>query len=240
MNLFLDVETVPSMHPAAKDEIRATIKPPATYKKPESIAQWFATEAEAAIEAEWRKQALDSTVGELIAIGLCDDGDRAWVRCRKPGESEAELLRDAFCVVELWTEQDAERLTFGHSDAFPVDDHTLIGHNLAFDAGYLWRRARVHDVPVPRWLPPPMRHRPSERFVCTMQEWAGWGQRISLDRLCRALGIASPKAEGFDGSQVFDAWIAGEADRIASYCLKDAKAAREVFHIIRGLPRTQS
>jgi hypothetical protein len=222
------------MHPDAKQEIRETIRPPGTMKRPDSIAAWYENEAEAAVEAEWRKQALDPTYGELIAIGVADDHDREWVRCRKPGEGEAGLLIQFFGVVEAWTVADAEALLPGRSEQFPLDDHGLVGHNLPFDATFLWSRARILRVPVPAWLPPPMRQRPGERFIDTMQEWRGWGGRISLDRLCRALGIESPKSGGMDGSKVYDFWINGQADEIERYCLADVRATREVLHLLRG------
>ena len=37
-----------------------------------------------------------------------------------------------------------------------------------------------------------------------------------------------------DGSQVYDAWLAGEYDRIATYNLQDVKATAEVWHRLNG------
>ena len=59
MNLYLDIESIPSQHPDALAQVRAAIKPPATLKKPESIAAWWASEADAAAQEAWRKQSLD-------------------------------------------------------------------------------------------------------------------------------------------------------------------------------------
>ena len=44
MQLIFDIETIPSQHPDAKAQARASIKPPGTLKKPESIAAWWDTE----------------------------------------------------------------------------------------------------------------------------------------------------------------------------------------------------
>jgi predicted PolB exonuclease-like 3'-5' exonuclease len=60
--------------------------------------------------------------------------------------------------------------------------------------------------------------------------WAGYGGRISLDSLCRALGLPSPKEGGMDGAKVFDAWQAGQHADIAAYNLKDAQAVAAVWH----------
>lgn len=235
MLIFIDVETIPSQAPGALEQVRASLKPPGTLKKPESIAAWWATEADAAADEAWRKQSLDGGLqGELMSIAICEDGGREWVRCRAPGEPEDELLHALFAQVDGWTVADAERLLDGRAANFPVDDHMLVAHNAAFDIGYLWRRATALGVPRPRWLPGPMA-RAGRDFTCTMQLWAGYGGRVSLDALCRALKVPSPK-EGIDGSQVFDAWLAGEHERIARYNLADAKACREVFHRLVGVP----
>jgi 3'-5' exonuclease len=237
MNLYLDVETVPSMQPLAKLELRGSIKPPATLKKPESIDAWWENESEQALDDAWRKQALDGgTLGEIVSIAICDDFDRSWVRCRRAGESEADLLRQSFAVVEEWTADDAKNLVPGISDPFPIDDHHPVAHNAAFDLGFLWRRSVVHGIQRPRWLPGPMA-RAGKDYACTMQAWVGFGQRISLDNLCRALGLPSPKDSGLDGSKILDVWLAGEWERIERYNADDAWAVREIWHRLHGLPR---
>jgi hypothetical protein len=233
--IFIDVETIPSQAPGAREAVRASLKPPATLKKPESIAAWWATEADAAADEAWRKQSLDGgLLGELVSIAICEDGGREWVRCRASDEPEDELLHALFAQVDGWTVADAERLLDGRAADFPIDNHMLVAHNASFDVGYLWRRATALGVPRPRWLPGPMA-RAGRDYTCTMQLWAGYGGRVSLDALCRALKVPSPK-EGIDGSQVFDAWLAGESERIARYNLQDARACREVFHRLVGVP----
>lgn len=234
MQLFIDVETVPSQHPDALAEVRSTLKPPGTLKKAESIAAWWANDAEAAAEEAHRKQALDGgTRGEIISIACCNEDGEQWVRCRAPGGDEAALLTLFFATVETWTRAEAEKMTLGHPEAWPLDAHYPVAHNASFDLGYLWRRAIVHRVPVPRWLPDPSA-RAGKDYGCTMLSWAGWGNRVSLDTLCRALGVTSPKDDGMDGSQVYDAWKAGEVEKIAAYNLKDAQATAEVWHRLQG------
>jgi predicted PolB exonuclease-like 3'-5' exonuclease len=74
-------------------------------------------------------------------------------------------------------------------------------------------------------------------YTCTMQLWAGYGKTVTLDNLCLALGVPSPKDGDLDGSKVFDAWREGKTVRIAEYNLRDAYAVREVYHRMLGLPR---
>ena len=52
-------------------------------------------------------------------------------------------------------------------------------------------------------------------------------RRISLDKLCKVLGIDSPKGE-MDGSKVGDYFRAGRIAEIAAYCRADVAAVRQV------------
>lgn len=229
MNLFLDIETVPSQHPDAMANVVLGIRPPGTLKKPESIAAWYATEADQAAQDVWRKQALDGgTLGEIISIALTDGDGRDWVRCRAQGDSEAELLRQFIATVEDWTAQDASKAA-GSASAWPLDNHYCIAHNAAFDLGFLWRRCVVHGVRLPKWLPGPQA-RAGQHYGDTMAVWAGYGKFISLDALCGALGVPSPKDGGMDGSKVFDAWRAGDYEAIARYNLQDTQAVATIWH----------
>ena len=63
-----------------------------------------------------------------------------------------------------------------------------------------------------------------------MAAWAGKRGTIGLDKLCKALSVPTPKGDGMDGSQVFDAWLAGELDRIAKYNAADVVATRAIWH----------
>lgn len=229
MNLFLDIETVPSQHPDAMAEVALNIRPPGTLKKPESIEAWWAHEAVPATMEAWRKQALDGgTLGEIISIALTDGDGRDWVRCRAQGDSEAELLRQFIATVEEWTAQEATKVQ-GSASAWPLDNHYCIAHNAAFDLGFLWRRCVVHGLLLPKWLPGPQA-RAGQHYGDTMQVWAGYGKFISLDALCGALGVPSPKDGGMDGSKVFDAWRAGDYEAIARYNLQDTQAVATIWH----------
>ena len=121
----------------------------------------------------------------------------------------------------------------GSVDGWPIDIYP-VAHNASFDLPFLWRRARVLDVNVPDWLPSPLDLRIGKSAGDTMLLWAGLRERVSLDALCRALGIESPKDGGIDGSQVFDRWQSGAYDLIARYNLRDVHALRRVWHRLHG------
>jgi hypothetical protein len=74
-------------------------------------------------------------------------------------------------------------------------------------------------------------------FTDTMQLWAGYGKTVSLDNLCLALGVPSPKNGALDGSMVFDAWLDHRSGVIEEYNLRDVYAVREVYHRLMGMPR---
>lgn len=226
MQIIFDLETAPSQQLGARELVRASIKPPGTLKKPESIAAWWANEADAAVEDAYRRQSLDGGLaGEVISIAACTPDGRQWVRCRTQEEKESELLLAFGAQVESWIDQDARAVAEGFNYA---QDPFLIAHNAAFDLGFLWRRCIVNGVRLPFKVPGPMA-RAGQHYGDTMSAWAGYGNRVSLDALCRALGVPSPKDNGMDGSQVFDAWLAGEHERIAQYNLADAVATLAVW-----------
>ena len=235
MHLYLDLETAPGQTDAARQAAAAGVKPPATHKKPETIAKWWAEDAAAAIEDAYRRQALDGGLhGEIISIAAVTEEDgQQWVRCRRQGESEADLLAEFFAKVEGWNREQALAIAPDHrAEAWPIEVFA-VAHNAAFDLGFLWRRAIVNRVPRPRWLPGPMA-RPGRDFGCTMTAWAGPRERVSLDALCRALGVPTPKGDDLDGSKVYDAWLGGDVDAIATYNLRDALAVRAVWHRLQG------
>jgi hypothetical protein len=232
MNIFLDVETIPNQHPEALAAVRATLKPPAALKKPESIAAWWENEAEGAAAETWRKQSLDGgTAGEIVSIAVCADDGPGWVRCRAPGEGEAALLVAFGQQVQNMLTAAAVAGPDGRT--WPVGEPYFIAHNAAFDLGFLWRRCVVHGVRPSFALPGPMA-RVGKDYACTMLAWAGFGGRVSLDALCRALGLPSPKDNGMDGSKVFDRWLAGHTATIELYNLADVTMLREVWHRLNG------
>lgn len=232
--IIIDIETIPSQQPGARDTIRAGIKPPGTLKKAESIAAWWQTEADAAVEDAYRKQSLDGgTHGEIASIALTGadmDTDAGWSHCRKRGESEADLLMRFGEAVQQRVDDAASTLVPGR---YFSTEPWFIAHNASFDLGFLWRRCIINAVHLPFKLPDPSaRH--GKDYGDTMTLWAGYGGRISLDTLCHALGVPSPKEGGIDGAGVFDAWLAGEYERIAQYNLSDVLATRDVWHRLQG------
>lgn len=219
MHVYLDIETIPGQQPSIKDEIAGTITPPGSMKKPETIAKWEAEQKPAAIEAAWRKTSFEGDRGEVVCIGWAVNDRPVQSLCRSPAESEGALLGAWFSEIQAAIRTEHGRL--------PV----WVGHNVReFDLRFLFQRAVVLEVPPPFRLPHDVR--PGADCVYdTMNAWAGWGGRVSLDRLCRALGVAlkgSEIGEDIDGSKVWDFVEAGRLQEVAAYCRADVERVREI------------
>ena len=220
MRIYIDIETLPGQNPAARAIAAESIKPPGTLKKPESIAAWWQDEAPAAIEDSYRKQALDAASGELCAVGFASDEADPVSLVRGLEESERDFLARALDAIQAL-------LDTGKTRDWPAEPY-FVAHNAPFDLGFLLRRCWVNSIRPPFRLPPPSA-RDGKDYGDTMTTWAGYRNTISLDRLCRALGVPSPKAGGMEGSQVFDVWVAGEHERIAEYNRRDVWATRSCW-----------
>lgn len=234
MHIFLDIETAPTRDPETIAAIRANVRPPASYKKPESIAAWHAAEGEAAAQEAIGRTALDAAAGEVIAIGLArDDEFPPVVLHRTPEEPEVDLFRRFFAIVQDWLEDEAVADAHGNP-IFPAAPY-FIGHNVAFDLGFVWRRAIIHNLRPPFHLPGP-NARAGKDYGCTMQAWAGYRDKVSLQALCRALALPDPKADGA-GAQAWQWWQQGDVERVARYCAGDVEAVRAIWE--RLLPLTR-
>jgi predicted PolB exonuclease-like 3'-5' exonuclease len=213
--LFLDIETIPVSDPDMIADIIASIKPPKTLKKAESIEKWWIEEGEAAKEEAIAKTGLDGTYGQVCCIGWAVDDEPA----KSLIGDEKAIIADFFCQVES--------LAIAKHYAHPIKTHMLVGHNLAaFDLRFLWQRAVINGIPRPKSIP--WNAKPWE-LQDTMLLWnPDRDKRISLDRLCKVLGVPTSKGE-LDGSKIAQAWRDGRHAEIADYCRADVEATRECW-----------
>jgi hypothetical protein len=214
--LSLDLETCPVDDPALRAEIAAGISPPGNMSKPETIALWEETKKPALVEEAFSRGGLSAITGRIVCIGAVHKGgEQTWC-----GDDEEELLHLFFEYVSALGE--------------PV---TYVGHAISsFDLPFLRQRSIVHRRKAPLSLRKAWSSKPwdTEHVGDTMTLWSpDRDKRISLDRLCRLLGIPSPKAGGMDGSQVYGLWQAGELGKIGDYCLADCRAALECYNRIQ-------
>jgi predicted PolB exonuclease-like 3'-5' exonuclease len=215
MNLVLDLETIPTDRAEVRDYIAATISAPAQMKKAETIAAWEANDKPAAVEEAVAKTGLDGSFGRVCVIGWAvDDGEPMTVAS---ADDEGYLLREF-----------AMRLVIPPSERHTT---TVIGFNCAaFDLRFLTQRYIVHGIKPPMVIARAAQAKPweSEKLFDCMVQWAGIGGRISLDKLCLALSIPSPKGE-LDGSKVWQFVKDGRIAEVEAYCKRDVEAARAIW-----------
>lgn len=258
MNVYFDIETIPSQNPAINEQIAAAIDevPPVViptcpkhYKKEETIHAWYQQtlpqlmqeaqqkhqlaieKREALIEENWRRTALTGEYGQVVCIGWAVEDEEPCALLYAASDCEKQLLQDFFTTLSHQLNQ---------------RQPTWIGHHISFDLRFLFQRAVVHDV-----FPSINLQQDASPYggliFDTMQIWAGWHKTISLDRLCLALGLPgktpllqessehsdTKKDNCFssitDGSQVWDFIQQNKLDEVMTYCKADVDRCRVVY-----------
>ena len=216
--LFIDIETIPTDRYDVREYVAAKVTPPGNISKAETIAKWEAESKPAAVEESVHKTSLDGAFGRVCVIcWALDDGP---IRTLKHNFDEALLLKAfAKCLSD----------DVKSTDLFET---AVCGHNVsAFDLRFLVQRFTVHGILPPAIIRRSAGAKPweSDKVFDTMVQWAGVGNRVSLEKLCLAFGIESPKTD-LDGSKVAAAVAAGRLDDVAKYCAGDVEAVRKVFN----------
>lgn len=219
-HLYLDIETIPSQRADVRDMIADTIKPPGTYKKAETIAEWEKNDEPAAIEESLRKTSLDGAFGQIVVIGAAiDDGE--------PVALYGENWQEGYCEQTIlssfngWLSksiQPSEELST-----------VIVGHYVSeFDLRFIRHRSIINGVRPHKVIARACEAKPweTDKVYDTMVQWSGVKDRISLDKLCLALGI--PGKGDMDGSKVWDAVLNGRIADVAAYCADDVRKVREV------------
>lgn len=231
MNVVIDIETIPAQDPAIiadlradaqaeLDEALAAVKAPGNYKDEAKIAAFesearakLTAEHEANIEAAYLKTSFDGGAGQICVIGWAEDDD-------EPASIH---------VAGDFTERDALGVFFTRLQSLhrPTNRLRFIGHNhVAFDLPFLWKRAMILGIKPPGCLP--RNPKPWDDSVFdTMTEWAGVRDRISMDKLCQALGI--PGKGDISGADVWPMVQAGRIAEVAEYCKMDVIRTRNIF-----------
>jgi len=229
--LYLDIETIPTqrqdvcdyLEESLRDDLQAaleSVSAPANYKDAEKIAEYCAnkkaqlqTEFLSNLQQKIEATGLDGSFGQVFCVGWAIGSDTPTTSY---GMDERQVL-----------ENFGRSLRITHSQQFET---TVIGHNVSsFDLRFLNQRFIVNGMRPPLVIARAAQAKPweADKVFDTMVQWAGPGGRISLERLCLALSIPSPKGD-LDGSKVWQ-WVQdGKHDEVASYCERDVGAARLV------------
>lgn len=209
MIITLDIETIPSQSAEYRAKIAAEIKPPATMKKAETIAEWEKNEKENAINEAVAKTSFDGGRGSIVCLGYAiNDGEIYTLTGDEKG-----ILQNFY-----------SHLTSEHQIR---DDMVFVGHNInAFDFRFMFQRSIVNEVNPPNFIPFNAKSW-DERIFDTMTYWAGFGNRVSLDNLCDILGVKSDNTH--TGADVYPMYKEGRIEEIARYCADDVRITREVY-----------
>lgn len=221
IEIFFDMETIPTTRDDIRARCVADVAPPGNYKKPESIAEWWAKEGDAKKAEAIARTALDGTWGEILCIGFAvGDGD---VQVIDRSSTEAELLN----TFGLLLSQECERHM--NSGALWQPLVLWIGHNIIdFDLRFLWQRSRLLGHRLPFSLPLNRDHS-GPRVYDTMKEWAGWKERVSQADLELAFGIERVDPLPNGGADVFEAYQQGRLDDIRAHCWQDVYNLRQIY-----------
>lgn len=215
MNIYLDIETRASSRAAVHARVTAAVKPPANYKKPETIAQWWAGEGDAAKAEAIARTALDGTWGEIICIGWAVDDGRVLVTT---GGAESELI-------EAWAETLESYINELSATSQSWDLRaTWVGHNVQdFDLRFLWQRCVVSGIKLPFRLP--LERYPKGPWLYdTMKEWSGFNKFVKQTDLELAFGLARTDPLERGGADVAGADMAD----VVAHCTEDVRLLREI------------
>lgn len=195
---YFDVETIPDQSEGALERAKESVKVPANYKNPDTIAAYIEENAQEA----WEKTALDGWKGHVAHISV--NGVPYIVR-----DIEEEKY-----VLSLFFKE--------------LQESTLVGHNIiGFDIPFLTKRALVLGVKLPPEHIWPRSLKPWDNKVFdTMLQIGNGKEFISLDNLARNLGIKGKG--NTTGKQVHYMWQNGLHDEIAEYCADDVRIVREI------------
>jgi DNA polymerase elongation subunit (family B) len=199
--IFLDIETLP----------------------PETCPHEECPSGTACKDEEFRRLALRAEFGRILCVGVIVEKEGVVQQQGVLGRDRSTFqfhLDEARTLRGLWKQ----------FEGFDIKRDLVIGHNVyEFDLLFLYKRSIIHQV-KPTVQLSFARYR-SQPIFDTMKEWEKWAfNRISLNDLARALNLPSSKANGIDGSKVYDFYVKNRHVEIADYCLQDVLLTREIYY----------
>jgi len=201
--LYFDIETFASWDKPSLDDIEA----PSNYKDPQAIAKY----KYAHLDKAWRKQALNSLKGQIIAIGYAFDDDDVEVLY---SEDEELLLKEFDNIVA--------------ESPYSI----LVGHNiLRFDIPFLFHRSlkyRLSNLKV--ILPSDKNDKSMVRDTLHIFSSTNYGSDswYSLDDLAKFFGLESKNSKG---DEIHDFFVNKEFDKITEHCKQDVELTRTIYKL---------
>ena len=241
MNIFIDIETLRAPEETRLqmlEDANKNFKAPNTLTKAQAaidlgltdakeikftskddmIAKWekelVTTKALEVASAAWEKTSFNPDVAPIACI--CIDVDNQKISFDLNNfKSEGLMLKEFHeCISNFCFNHNAE-----------TTKPNFIGHYITkFDLPFIWKRSIINNVAPYKYKWIDAKH----GYNCydTMTAWAGYGNSISADNLCKLLGIKG-KTEGMDGSLVYDTWQT-DPYKVINYCHDDVTLVKEI------------
>lgn len=217
-HLILDIESLPCEDEKKIAYLVGSVTPDSRLKDPEKIAADIEQKKAEAVG----KTGLDGSFGRILCASVADAEGGEIITLSSPVVDETCVLTGLLKVISEMCSRES------HTPTTPV----IVGHNIGWDLRFIAQRCVINGVKLNKKFLP-FDAKPWE-MADTMTMWAGTGNRISLDRLCVALGVESPKGD-LDGSKVAEYFAAGRLDEILAYNRADAEATRQCYKIMRAM-----
>jgi DNA polymerase elongation subunit (family B) len=219
MDLFLDIETCPDLRAGALQRCIDAVEPPGNYKKPESIAEWKAQNAEAIGREQWSRTALDPMRGGIYVIGYAIDSHTKDTIYREPTEPEGPWLEHALQKVY----ESVDKVGQPRSPRY-------IGWNLiGFDLPFIAKRCAILGIAPRLRMPVGVRFN-NDYVLDLMIAWSGFKDYAKQRDVAAAMGI-----DLLDETDGKDLWAAVERDGVAAAAKKCASDIDVLYQIYRRM-----
>jgi hypothetical protein len=224
--IFIDIQTIPLQDPQLIAHITETIKPPATYKHPDSIEKWYQENLPKEVKRRYQQTALDGLYGEIFSIAWAIDDQEVMAFWRDDLSSERGLLQHFMDEIAQLEDNKGQRRFI----------RQWVGHYISgFDLRFIWQRCVVNRVKPSVAIP--LDAKPwDERVFDTHTMWNGShnnNTQTDLPNLAKALGMEGNMHK--NGSSIYQDWLAGRYDAIADYNRQSVNHARNLYRRMRFL-----
>lgn len=165
---------------------------------------------------------------QVVAIGMLNaESNRGRVYYQAEGE-ESWHSEDGLVEFEARSEKG---ILEGFWETIRQYDRFITFNGRRFDCPFLMIRSAIHGIRPTRNLMP---YRYDSRIHCDLLDQLTFYGALplrwfTLDFVCRAFGIESPKSGGITGLDVKELFAQGEYREIAHYCLSDVVATAELY-----------
>jgi len=246
MNIYIDIETLRSPEEHRLQILKDTkdnFKAPSTLSKAQAAIDLGLTDAKE-IKFTSKDDMITRWEKELAEVKSADVAQAIWEKTSfNPDVAPIACICISFyqngtCYTESFHTKDgySERYMLIDFHAYVVDlcsrnnelihKPNFIGHYITkFDLPFIWKRSVINNVKTcdgVKWND--AKH--GVNCYDTMTAWAGYGNSISADNLCKILGITG-KTEGMDGSLVYDTWQT-DPQKVIDYCHDDVAMVKAI------------